>query len=201
MEKNLKTLVAEWNEIIIDNDKKEKNYWYKHKEIHSHIKDNFINVNPKNITTEKLEHLAKDYRRWYLQITDTAHKDFLTWFDLVIKNIEYTIEQRSKKTEPQMVEITLDTIFKDEKAKIRTLNFLIEKKVINPTTNIFNNQTITIKDFIGFIKKLHDTGYLRKKPTNAQVVIICSLFGLETKYNTVTHAKPDDTTLSIQPYS
>ncbi|GEM_PF-4619040 len=201
MEKKLKEFIAEWNEIIVDHDKKERDLWYKHKEIHSHIKDNFLNLNPQNITTEKLKQLAKDYRRWYLQITETAHKEFLIWFDAVIKNIEITIEQRPKKNETEKIEITLDTIFRDEKAKITTLNFLIQKKVINPTTNIFNNHTITIKDFIGFIKKLHDTGYLRKKPTNAQVVIICSLFSLETKYNTVIHAKQDDTSLSIQPYS
>ncbi len=201
MEKNLKDLVAEWNEIIIDHDKKERNLWYKHKEIHSHIKDNFLNLNPQNITTEKLKQLAKDYRRWYLQITETAHKEFLIWFDAVIKNIEITIEQRPKKIEPKRIEITLDTIFKDENAKLKTLNFLIEKKVIHPITYIFCDEKTTIKNFIGFIKSLHVKGYLIGKPTNKEVEAICRLFGIDTKYNTVTHAKQDDTSLSIQPYS
>ena len=205
MEKNLKDFISEWNEIIIDHDKKEKNLWYKHKEIHSHIKDNFLNLNPQNITTEKLKQLAKDYRRWYLQITETAHKEFLIWFDAVIKNIEITIEQRPKKNETEKnetekIEITLDTIFRDENAKLKTLKFLIEKKVIHPITYIFNIETLSIKAFIGFIKSLHLNGYLKAKPTNREVEVICGFFGLNGKYNTIIQAKQSDDQLSIPPY-
>lgn len=204
MGKNLKDFIAEWNEIIIDHDKKERDLWYKHKEIHSHIKDNFLNLNPQNITTEKLKQLAKDYRRWYLQITETAHKEFLIWFDAVIKNIEITIEQRPKKNETEKNEtkkneITLDTIFRDENAKLKTLKFLIEKKVIHEETYIFYHEKITIKNFIGFIKSLHVKGYLIARPTNKEVVVICGLFGLNTKYNTVIQVSEKDTRIKIMP--
>lgn len=111
-------------------------------------------------------------------------------YPLLFKKFEKSIQ--NTKNESKSIE-NLKQFFKCTSEYTKVMNLLASEGYINRDSHTWIDEKKGNKEFlVKLIKNLHQKGYLKSRPKNKEIKLICkNTFAIEVSIHTINRAKPD----------